>query len=47
VGTFCTILTIFSQTLAPASDAKFILAWLPLVLHDHDRNEKLDFKKKS
>jgi hypothetical protein len=46
VGTFCTILTIFSQTLAPALDAKSFLAWLPLVLHDHDQTEKLNFVKK-
>jgi hypothetical protein len=46
VGTFCTILTIFSQTLAPASDTKYFLAWLPLVLHDHDQTENFNFVKK-
>jgi hypothetical protein len=47
VGTFCTILTIFSLTLVPASDAKSFLAWLPLVLHDDDQTGKKTKKFKS
>ncbi len=37
----------FFSNLGASLRCYFFLAWLPLVLHDHDRNEKLNLKKKS
>jgi hypothetical protein len=50
LGTFCGhflhYFDNFFSNLGASLRCYFFLAWLPLVLHDHDRNEKLNFKKK-